>query len=72
MRASVALDIGRITSVDVVPMADDPEKALLVFSGLAGKVTHEVNRADLWTIATSCRNAARLCEMHQMLEKVPA
>ena len=66
-RAIVSLEIGRINSASVVPLAEDPDRALLTIEGEAARVVLEVRLDELWPVATACRDGVRLREMQRTI-----
>ena len=59
-------NIGLIERVALIPLADDPERGLLMIFGESAKVTIEVRLDDVWPIAIACRDGARMREAQVM------
>lgn len=57
-RAIISIEPGRIDRASVVPLAEDPDRALLTIVGEAARIVMEVRIDELWPIAAACREAA--------------
>lgn len=71
-RATASLDFGRIDSVTVVPLADDPNRCLLGLRGDGNRIVIECRIDDLWKIATACRDAVKRHEEEQRMDALAA
>ena len=66
---NAGIDLGRIDSVSVLPLADEPASCLLTLTGRGDKAVIECRIDDLAKIAGACRKALRLYEEEQRMDE---